>query len=343
MNKVCLEYIWLDGTKPTAQLRSKTKVVSADEASNPPIWGFDGSSTNQAQGENSDCVLKPVKVYPNIFNGGKLVLCEVFNVDGTPHDSNTRCQLGVIVDNTKDQEPWFGIEQEYTIGRETKTWNSMPLGFNEDEDGELEEPAEQGPYYCSTGGNRAFGRSLVDRHMHACLQTGLAYCGQNAEVMPGQWEFQIGTADPLTVADDLIIARWLLDRLSEEHGWNVSFSGKPLSGDWNGAGCHTNFSTKNMRLPFSGMDAIAKACGDLGEKAASHIKVYGAGVKQRLTGDHETCRWDEFRSGVSDRGASVRIPWQVAKDGHGYLEDRRPNANCDPYLVLHKILETCCT
>jgi glutamine synthetase len=251
--------------------------------------------------------------------------------------------LAAIVDNTKEQEPWFGIEQEYTICRETKTWSNMPLGFNEDENGELEEPAEQGPYYCSTGAQRAFGRSLVDRHMHACLQTGLAYCGQNAEVMPGQWEFQIGTADPLTVADDLTIARWLLDRLSEEHGWSVLFSGKPLSGDWNGAGCHTNFSTKNTRDSSWGTSAINLICEKLAVKAQEHIEVYGAGVKDRLTGDHETCSWEEFRYGISDRGASIRIPWQVAKAGHGYIEDRRPNANCDPYLVLHKILETCCT
>nr|BFE70279.1 hypothetical protein GCM10020092_035800 [Actinoplanes digitatis] len=94
-----------------------------------------------------------------------------------------------------------------------------------------------------------------------------------------------------------------------------------------------------------GYDAIITACEALGEgsKPLDHVKNYGAGIDDRLTGMHETAPWNEYSYGVSDRGASVRIPWQVEKDRKGYIEDRRPNANVDPYLVTRLIVDTCCT
>ena len=87
---------------------------------------------------------------------------------------------------------------------------------------------------------------------------------------------------------------------------------------------------------------IHKAIKKLEYKHEDHISVYGDGNAKRLTGKHETCPITEFRWGVSDRGASVRVPWQVAKDGKGYLEDRRPSANCDPYLVAWRLIKTIC-
>lgn len=326
------EYIWIDGTEPTAKLRSKTKILADGEAL--PIWGFDGSSTNQAEGHASDRVLQPVFSCPDPIRGGSnvLVLCEVLNIDMTPHESNTRALLRPVAERFAAQAPIFGIEQEYTFFD-----GSRPLGFPVNGF-----PAAQGGYYCGVGSDEIFGRDIVEKHLDHCLAAGLSISGINAEVMPGQWEFQVGPVGPLEVSDQLWIARWLLYRTAEDFNVSATLNPKPVKGDWNGAGAHTNFSTKAMREDYR---AIITACEALGEgsKPLDHVKNYGAGIDERLTGLHETAPWNEFSYGVSDRGASVRIPWQVEKDGKGYIEDRRPNANVDPYVVTRLITDTCCT
>ncbi|MBW3649638.1 MAG: glutamine synthetase beta-grasp domain-containing protein [Actinobacteria bacterium] len=324
------EYIWIDGTEPTPLLRSKTKVIPAGQE--PPIWGFDGSSTNQAPGRASDCVLRPVAVFADPIRGGddKLVMAEVLLTDLSPHPSNTRSTLVGVSDTYADQEPLFGLEQEYTLFK-----GSRPLGFPESGG----YPGPQGPYYCGVGQDDIYGRPLVEAHIDACLRAGISLSGINAEVMPGQWEFQVGPLPPLEVSDQLWVARWLLHRLGEDFGISVTLDPKPVRGDWNGAGCHTNFSTKEMRESY---DAVIGACEALAKNAEEHVHNYGFGIENRLTGLHETAPWNEFTYGVSDRGASVRIPWQVEKEGKGYIEDRRPNANCDPYVVTRLITRTCC-
>jgi glutamine synthetase len=323
------EYIWVDGQKPTAKLRSKAKVIADGEE--PPLWAFDGSSTHQATGENSDCVLNPVFVCPDPIREGnsKLVMCEVLLTDMTPHPSNTRAACAESSKKYSEFDTWFGIEQEYTYFDGIKPLGWPDNGF----------PAPQGGYYCGVGADEVFGRPIVEAHLDACLNAGLDIAGINGEVMPGQWEFQIGPVGTPAVADQLWVARWLLYRIGERFKVSATLDPKPVRGDWNGAGAHTNFSTSQMRNDY---DACLAAAEALGENAALHIANYGDRIEDRLTGEHETLSYKEFRYGVSDRGASVRIPWQVARDRKGYIEDRRPNANCDPYVVTRLILDTVC-
>ena len=336
MSKIKAEYIWIDGYAPTANLRSKTKIVDnkIGELSELPFWGFDGSSTLQADGDDSDCMLKPVYFVPDPIRGGDdiLVMCEVLNADGSVHKSNKRAACVKMSEKFLDEKPWFGIEQEYTFYN-----GNNPLGFPEEG-----YPAPQGEYYCGVGANNIFGREIVEEHMQLCLDAGLDISGINAEVMPGQWEFQIGPTGSPEVGDQLWIARWLLYRIAEDYGVTVSIEPKPAKGDWNGAGAHTNFSTKSMR-DEGGYDVIIEACEKLGKNIERHISVYGDKNEERLTGLHETAKITEFKYGVSDRGASIRIPMQTANDKKGYLEDRRPAANMDPYEVCTALIETTCS
>ena len=328
------EYIWIDGTEPTPLLRSKTKIIR--DGGEAPIWGFDGSSTNQATGESSDCELKPVFTCPDPIRGGDniLVMCEVnLAANDSPHPTNTRDACAATAKKYESHGMIFGIEQEYTLFRT----DGEPLGFPA-----RGFPAPQGPYYCGVGAGRVYAREIIEEHTQACIDAELMIEGTNAEVMPGQWEFQIGAADALTVSDHLYVARWLLHRVAEDYDVVVSLDAKPQKGDWNGAGAHTNFSTKAMRED-GGYAVIEKACIALGKKVDLHVSNYGYGIEQRLTGKHETAPYNKYSYGVSNRGASVRIPWQVPIDGKGYMEDRRPNANMDPYLVARLMTETICS
>lgn len=336
MVNVIAEYIWIDGTTPTSKLRSKTKIFqfAGDSlgVNDIPQWTFDGSSTGQAPGDKSDCVLVPVTFCKDPIRSTDrpaiLVLCEVYNADGTPHRTNTRHHLVKLMERKNTKAPLCGIEQEYTLFR-----GGTPLGWP---DGGY--PPQQGPYYCGVGSDEVCGRDLVEDHMKACMDAGLLIYGVNAEVMPGQWEFQIGTGDPLTVSDHLWLARWLLYRIGEKYGINAKLDPKPVR-ELNGAGAHTNWSTAATREENGGMTEIDRIVSILRRLHEDYIPYYGHGIEQRLTGQHETCSYKEFRCGVSDRGASVRIPLHVAKAGCGYFEDRRPCANIDPYVVTRLLLE----
>jgi glutamine synthetase len=335
LSKVTAEYIWLDGQRPTAKLRSKTKILDGPLAglSDLPEWGFDGSSTYQAETKDSDLILKPVCFIPDpIHNDGDvLALCEVLNPDYSVHWSNTRARLRKVAEKYSEHKSLFGIEQEYTLfeGNQPLGWPSK--GF----------PAPQGGYYCGVGHDEVFGRKIVDAHTAACIRAGLKIGGINAEVMPAQWEFQVGPLPPLEISDELWLARWLLYRIGEEFGVNATLYPKPVKGDWNGAGAHTNFSTKEMREE-GGIKIIEQAMEKLAQRHEEHIKVYGAHNEERLTGLHETAPIHEFRYGYSDRGASVRIPMATIRQRMGYFEDRRPAANMDPYEVCAILIETVC-
>ncbi len=340
-----VEYVWLDGKNPTQNLRSKSRVVSFEgklTLNHIPDWGFDGSSTYQASGGDSDCLLKPVCIIKNTLKKQRsyVVLCEVFNADGSPHVTNQRAKLRELISEVGEvTDPYAGFEQEYTFfkGRDPLGWPNE--GY----------PAPQGPFYCGVGSGLVFGRKIVEEHFAVCAEAGICIYGVNAEVMPGQWEFQVGPrgidgekCDPLTMSDHLWLSRYFMHAIAEKYGVSVSFSNKPIKGDWNGAGMHTNFSTQAMRDVSSGMNAIEEAVAKLGQLHSEHITKYGEGLGERLTGSHETCKMSEFKSGVSDRGASIRIPMNTAQKGYGYIEDRRPGANADPYVVSICLLESIC-
>jgi len=358
MKTLKCEYIWVDGYTPTANLRSKTRVFKISEedleqlttlmaeGKSPhemiPVWGFDGSSTRQAEGSNSDCALRPVLVTPDPTRSSSLlILCEVFNTDLTPHPSNTRSVLRKTLSSySKDDDPRIGFEQEYTLMKLGPDGpENRPVGWPTDA-----EPQPQGRYYCSVGPDTVAGRQFSESHLDICLNAGLSLTGINAEVMLGQWEYQVGGPDvhPIIACDHLVLSRFLLHRVAERFGAWVCLDPKPMAGDWNGSGLHSNFSTSSMRSE-GGIQKIQEACELLSENTDSHLAVYGEGIERRLTGKHETASYDEFSYGVSDRSASVRIPWHVERNGAGYLEDRRPNSNADPYLVLNALVSTICS
>ena len=292
-----------------------------------PMWNFDGSSTNQADGSSSDCLLKPVAIFPDPDrNSGYLVMCEVMNADGTPHDTNGRA---TIIED--DDDFWFGFEQEYFL------WDpetNLPFGFPRDH-------TPQGQFYCSVGAKNAYGRDVIEDHLDQCLEAGLNVEGINAEVAVGQWEYQIFAKGAKDAGDQIWVSRYLAERNAEKYGLHVEWHPKPLGAtDWNGSGMHANFSDGRMR-DKGGEELMTKICEAFGRNIKKHIEVYGAYNDQRLTGLHETQSIHEFSFGVSDRGASIRIPVTTMEDGWiGRLEDRRPASNGDPYKIAAAIITT---
>ncbi|CAO3583131.1 unnamed protein product [Absidia cylindrospora] len=316
-------------------VRSKTRTINfvPKSASELSEWNFDGSSTGQAEGHNSDVLIQPVALYSDPFRGGdnKLALCDTYNPDGTPHKTNYRYACKQIMDAHADSIPWFGIEQEYMFfdPETAKPYGWPKHGF----------PAPQGPFYCGVGAGKIFGRDIVEAHYRACLYAGVNISGVNAEVAPGQYEYQVGPCEGIAMGDELWISRYILERVAEDFGIIVSIHPKPVKGDWNGAGCHTNFSTEAMRQE-NGIVEIEKAINKMAKRHLEHIAVYGEDNDQRLTGRHETGHINDFSYGVANRGASIRIPRHVGKEGKGYLEDRRPASNIDPYRVTGIIMES---
>ncbi|MBF8148330.1 glutamine synthetase beta-grasp domain-containing protein [Winogradskyella sp. F6397] len=330
MSKSKLEYIWLDGHEPTQNMRSKTKVVEdfSGKLEDCEIWSFDGSSTEQASGGASDCLLKPVAIYPDpVRKNGFLIMSEVLSADGTPHPSNARA----TIDDDND-DFWFGFEQEYFL-MDSKT--DLPLGFPR---GGF--PGPQGQYYCSVGGRYTWGRDIVEEHADLCIDAGLNFEGINQEVAPGQWEFQLFAKGAKKAGDEIWIARYLLDRLTEKYEYYIEYHPKPVKGDWNGSGMHANFSNSVLRTCGS-KETYEKICEAFRPVTDEHMDVYGEFNDERLTGDHETASINDFSYGVSDRGASIRIPIiTVEKGWKGWLEDRRPASNGDPYKIAGRIIKT---
>ncbi len=331
MNKTKLEYIWLDGHKPTQSLRSKTRIEKnfGGKLEDCPIWNFDGSSTEQAVGKASDCLLRPVAIFPDTARRNAfLVMTEVLNADGTPHASNARATI-----EDDDNDFWFGFEQEYFLwDTETNLPPGFPIGGY---------PAPQGPYYCSVGAKNAHCRQMIEEHLDLCLDAGINVEGINAEVAAGQWEFQVFSKGARAAGDQVWVARYLLERVGEPYGIAIDWHPKPLGQtDWNGSGMHANFSNSLMRECGS-KEVYETICQAFAPRIDEHISVYGADNDQRLTGLHETQCISKFSYGISDRGASIRIPITTVDSGwRGYLEDRRPASNADPYKVAAEIIKT---
>lgn len=329
-------YIWIDGTGENLRCKTKTMDFEPNAPEECAIWNFDGSSTGQAEGSNSDVFLKPCALFKDPFRLGrnKLLLCETLKYNKKPNETNKRITCAQAMEAVKGHVPWFGMEQEYTL----LSMDGHPYGWPKNGF-----PGPQGPYYCGVGANKVFGRDIVEAHYRACLYAGIKIGGTNAEVMPSQWEFQVGPCEGISMGDHLWMSRFVLHRVAEDFGVVVSFDPKPIPGDWNGAGCHTNYSTKVMREE-NGLKAIEVAIDKLRDSHDAHIKAYdpneGADNARRLTGRHETSSIKDFSAGVANRGASIRIPRQVMEDKCGYFEDRRPSSNCDPYCVTEIIVRT---
>ncbi|GMN46563.1 hypothetical protein TIFTF001_015747 [Ficus carica] len=314
-NNIIAEYIWIGGSG--IDVRSKARTISkpVEHPSELPKWNYDGSSTGQAPGEDSE------------------VVCDAYTPAGEPIPTNKRHRAAEIFSNKKvsDEVPWFGIEQEYTLLQPNVKWPlGWPVGAY---------PGPQGPYYCGAGADKSFGRDISDAHYKACLYAGINISGTNGEVMPGQWEYQVGPSVGIDAADHIWCSRYILERITEQAGVVLSLDPKPIEGDWNGAGCHTNFSTKSMRED-GGYEVIKKAILNLSLRHKEHISAYGEGNERRLTGKHETASIDSFSWGVANRGCSIRVGRETEKQGKGYLEDRRPASNMDPYVVTSLLAET---
>lgn len=330
---VIAEYVWIDAA---GGLRSKCKTLTkpVKSVSELPEWNFDGSSTGQAPGHNSDVYLRPVALYPDPFRGGDniLVMSECWMSDGKPNTYNFRHDASVVMEKYADEEFWFGLEQEYTL----LDFAGWPYGWPKNGF-----PAPQGPYYCGVGTGKVFCRDIVEAHYKACLFAGIQISGTNAEVMPAQWEYQVGPCKGIELGDQLWMSRFLLHRVAEDFGAKVTFAPKPIPGDWNGAGLHSNVSTKAMRAE-GGLKVIEAAMEKLAARHKEHMAVYGEDNQLRMTGRHETASYDKFSWGVANRGSSVRVNRAVAEEGKGYFEDRRPASNADPYRITGIIVETLC-
>lgn len=346
---VRVTYIWLAGKDAHHDIRSKDRTMylpQEDVKKHPkelladgifPVWNFDGSSTGQAKGLDTEILLKPVNAFPCCLPRASskipwiLVLAECYLPSGEPTPDNSRATARQAFEQCPEEHPWFGLEQEYFI----TTRDGRPYGWPE-----YGFPAPQGPYYCSTGSHVAYGRKYCDQHYEVCLEMGLNVSGTNGEVTPGQWEFQVGPCEGLEMGDQLTVARWVLLRLLEEEGLDVDYRAKPIHGDWNGSGLHSNFSTESTRAE-NGLDVIYQYIDRLRKTVRQDIVFYGSENNERLTGKHETSKASEFSSGVGTRGTSIRIPNAVASERKGYMEDRRPAGDADPYLVTSRLFASC--
>lgn len=338
VDKILATYVWIDGSGINMRCKDRILDKVPYNLEMVPKWSFDGSSTGQAKTDDSDTLLIPSAIYRDPFRKSPhiLILCETYHSDGTPTATNHRAHCAKVLSQISDQNPWFGIEQEYTIF-DHDLW---PLGWPKTRG----YPSRKAKYsYCGIGHHVA-GREIVECHARACIYAGLDYGGSNSEVMKASWEYQVGITMGVKAADDLWMGRYLLHRIAEHYGVIINFHPKPMGEDEPGIGCHHNFSTDKMRSE-GGIKEIERICKILCERHEQYIKNYGLGSgeenKKRLTGKFETASFQTCKWGVADRSASVRLQRSVKVLGKGFLEDRRPAGDCDPYRVCALLADTC--
>merc|ERR1712178_526649 len=303
------------------------------------MGNYDGSSTCQAATESSEILLRPKKIIKDPFRREHhlIALCDTYNVDGTPALASFRYLAEKVFKDADAEDTWFGIEQEYILYSVESGNMKYPIGW-----GKHGYNAPQGMYYCGVGAGYIYGRAIAEDHIRACTWAGLNIAGLNAEVFPGQWEYQVGVCKGISICDELWMSRYILQRICEENGLLAEFRPKPEEGDWNGSGCHTNYSTNSTRDPKVGWDTFMAYCDSLKTHHAGAMEVYGTGNEKRMTGAHETAKFDEFTYGIGARGCSVRIGNDAKRDGCGYMEDRRPSSNIDPYLSCSALADITC-
>lgn len=337
MIKIIAEYIWLGGNN---EFLSKTRVIYEPHVTDEfnyfpcvydiPLWDYDGSSTGQATTKESEVILKPCAVYKNPFfkniDAYKrfiLVLCETYNQNNEPLENNYRASSKRIFDQCIYYDPWFGLEQEYFI-------------FPKNDENRIENFEN---HYCNVSKDRKdIYRKIMDEHLLACLDADLKISGMNKEVVSNQYEFQIGPVTGIDAPDQLMMGRYLLERIAQSHDMIINWNPKPFC-DVNGSGCHVNFSTNKTR-GTNGIRELSRIIFNLGKMHKQDIEHFGEGNEKRLTGNHETSDVNTFSYGVGDRTCSIRISNAVNKSNKGYLEDRRPASNMNPYLVCGLILRS---
>uniref|UniRef100_A0A915E8F6 glutamine synthetase n=1 Tax=Ditylenchus dipsaci TaxID=166011 RepID=A0A915E8F6_9BILA len=332
-------YVWIDVTGQSLRSKTRTLPEAPQTIHDYPVWNHGWRHDWTDQGVFYENILKPVAHFPDPFLGGqnRLVLCEEYGPDGQPVATNYRHECNKVMQECAKEKPWFGIEQEYML----LDTDRHPLGWPKN--GQPTPIDETMPYYCGVGVDKVVGREVVEAHYRACLRADIEIAGTNAEATFGQWEFQIGICEGIEMGDHLWMARYLLHRVAEKFGVVVSLD--PMlpaveAGKWFGSGCHTNFSSASTRAE-GGIKVIEAAMTKLALHQQHHLSLYGSGNEKRLTGKLFTPSMQHFTWGVADRAASVRIPQQVADEGKGYLEDRRPSSNCDPYRVTAAIASAC--
>ncbi|KAL3719548.1 hypothetical protein ACJRO7_004506 [Eucalyptus globulus] len=292
--KVVAEYIWIGGSGMDLRSKARTLNGPVSDPSKLPKWNYDGSSTNQAPGEDSEVILYPQAIFKDPFRRGDniLVMCDAYTPAGEPIPTNKRHAAAKIFSHPDvvAEEPWYMIEQEYILLQRDVKWpTGWPVGGY---------PGPQGPYYCGIGADKAFGRDIVDSHYKACLYAGINISGIN-----GEWEFQVGPAFGISAGDEL--CGWYYQRITKIAGVVLSFDPKPIQGDWNGTGAHTitgNITTKSMRND-GGYEVIKKAIEKLGLRHKEHIAAYGEGNERRLTG-----QWGPYV--VTSMIAETTILWK---------------------------------
>lgn len=344
-NHTQVTYVFIGGNK---ELRSKTKTLPKFTKTRTfnklelgdmrteylvnelPNWNYDGSSTGQADGKFSEIIIKPQRIFKDPFrDGGLLVLCDTYLPNGLPHDTNTRWYANKIFDDGLDHEPWFGIEQEFFVMKKN---TKIPIAFPENGF-----PEPQGKYYCSVGSSNCMGRDVLETFYRAALYAGITISGTNVEVAPSQFEYQVGPCTGIESGDHMWMSRYILHRVSELFDVDINFEPKPVKGNWNGSGCHTNYSTKSMRN-VGGLSDIVSAIHKLEKHHTHMIPFYGdENNKERLSGSHETGQWEKFSWGYGDRGATIRVGTDVQKDKMGYFEIRAVSSDVDPWSITGEV------